>query len=243
MTRTPEQDIAACRAFALQTRGYGVSSVLNDAADQIERLALAAATEEWRPCPGYEGLYEVSSFGRVKSLKGRHGHARILATGPDQEGYPMVPLTKEGKRTSKTVHRLVALAFHPDGQSALHCEVAHLDGRRVNACADNLKWVSKVENRAHRKLHGTHDAGEASPSAKLTDAAVAEIRSYPKYQIDLKALGKKFGVSWRTVCSIRRYRSWKHVTPQAVECEASQSGPNGATPDTQDSTTGGHDAG
>jgi hypothetical protein len=171
--------------------------------------------EEWRPCPGYEGLYEVSSLGRVKTLGDRGGRVRLLRPGPDQTGYPQIALTKDGKRTPKTVHRLVALAFHGDKRNALHIEVAHLDGDMTNARADNLKWVSKVENRAHRKLHGTHDAGENNSNAKLTDDAVREIRSYPLYQIDMKELARRFGVSLRTIDCARRGRTWRHVTPES----------------------------
>ena len=134
----------------------------------------------------------------------------------------MVPLTKNGRRTCKTVHRLVALAFHGDKRNALHCEVAHLDNDRTNARADNLKWVSKVENRSHRILHGTDDRGEKNHFAKLTEDDVREIRKRAAAGEGCTALGRAFGVHEKTIRNIRDKKKWRHV-----EAESPQSG--GAT--------------
>ena len=171
--------------------------------------AIAAAAERWLPVGGYEGLYEVSNLGRVRSLYFQP--PRLCKFGKDQTGYPTVMLSKDRKRKPFTVHRLVAVAFHGHKRNALHIEVAHLDGDMANPRADNLKWVSKVENRAHRLLHGTHDAGEQNSGAKLTVEAVREIRSYPPYRIDMKELAHRFGVSRHTIDSVRKGQTWRHV--------------------------------
>src|SRR4051812_23187911 len=111
--------------------------------------------ETWLPVEGYAGLYEVSDFGRVRSLHRRHKELKILTFGTDQTGYPTVMLSKSCVRKPFTVHRLVALAFHGDKRNALHCQVGHLDGDMKNPRADNLKWVSKTENESHKLRHGT----------------------------------------------------------------------------------------
>jgi hypothetical protein len=86
--------------------------------------------------------------------------------------------------------------------------VAHLDGNRANPRADNLKWVSKVENRSHRKLHGTECDGEHHPIAKLREQDVIEIR---QSTLTYKELAAKFGVSRHAIESVKRRRNWKHV--------------------------------
>src|SRR5262245_5051542 len=114
---------------------------------------LSSSTEPlWLPVVGYEGLYEVSDDGRVRSL---HNRTLGLALPPflDEDGYPRVHLNREGRRRNRRIHRLVAEAFHARHRNILHNEVAHLDGSRTNACASNLKWVSKAENNSHKRLH------------------------------------------------------------------------------------------
>ncbi len=162
------------------------------------------AQEEWRAVIGYEGLYEVSSLGRVRS---RHAvPSRVLSPTTDKDGYPTINLYAPDGRSTFNVHRLVATAFHGDKRNVQDCEVAHLDGTRTNCRADNLAWVSKRENHSHKRLHGTHQAGEKHPSARLTEEAAAEIRasSGPR-----AAMAAKYGISKDTVTGIRRGRSWK----------------------------------
>lgn len=110
--------------------------------------------EIWKDIPGYEGLYQVSNLGRVKSLgrilnNGRGQYSikeAILKQNPNEKGYLMVCLTDRGKKTHK-VHRLVAQSFikHPGGK----CEVNHIDGSKLNNKACNLEWVTHRENMQH----------------------------------------------------------------------------------------------
>lgn len=182
--------------------------------------------EQWLPAVGYEGRYEVSNLGRVRSLarieSTRIGPRSIkggfLKSRPNVDGYPHVPLRIGGKLRLVTVHRLVCRAFHGE-PTRLHNEVAHLDGNRANARADNLKWASKVENRNHRKLHGTECHGEQHASSKLTREAVEVIRAIPKRCADLKALAKRYGVSWRTISSIRSGKGWRHLSGHQLSQE------------------------
>jgi hypothetical protein len=164
----------------------------------------ASDTRNWRPVAGYEALYAVSDDGLVKSFR----KGRIMSPGSGQDGYPIVSLYKDGQRKGIAVHRLVALAFLPEGQNALHNEVAHLDGDRTNCRADNLKWVSKLENHSHRFIHGTNPAGSRHPQAKLTEDAVRDIRSRRNTSRELAA---KYGVARRTVYDLWSGKGWRHV--------------------------------
>ncbi len=106
--------------------------------------------ETWRPVKGYEGLYEVSSTGRVRRLagisEGKHKYpvkARELKLG-HRNGYPIVALCRAGKPRYEYVHRLVAKAFIPNPDN-LPC-VNHKDETRTNNNVDNLEWCTKQYN-------------------------------------------------------------------------------------------------
>lgn len=166
--------------------------------------------EVWVPLPDYEGLYEVSHLGRVRSLHPRHPEPRLIAFGTDGTGYVTVSLSKAGQRTTKTLHRLVCRAFHGE-PGPLHREAAHLDGKKANCRASNLKWCSKVENHFHKRFHGTHGAGERHPKALLSEAAVRVILVRLANGETAKQIAPDFGVSAHTVDSIRLRKNWGHV--------------------------------
>lgn len=119
--------------------------------------------EEWRALPGFEGLYEVSSFGQVRRIPGGRGtRGGILKQA--REGGPhgrmYVNLCRDRKAKTYRVHRLVALAFH--GPLPAGLETRHLDGDHLNNRADNLRYGTKSENAWDQVRHGTH------PMASLT---------------------------------------------------------------------------
>lgn len=117
--------------------------------------------EEWRPVFGYEGYYEVSNLGRVRSLPRivelRTGQRRpmrgMLRKHTISSGYPMVRLSVGGNAENIFVHRLVALAFL--GAPERGQEVCHIDGDKLNPRADNLYWGTRAENLADSIAHGT----------------------------------------------------------------------------------------
>ena len=104
-------------------------------------------TEEWRDVVGYEGRYQVSNFGRVMSLgTGQtHKQKKILRTTTSRGKYLIVALTKDGKTKSHTVHRLVAMAFIPNGDKT-RTQLDHIDGDSFNNRSDNLRWCTGKEN-------------------------------------------------------------------------------------------------
>ena len=98
--------------------------------------------EQWRPVEGFEGLYEISNFGRVKSLK--FDKERILKPGKDGDGYLSVSLWSDGKRNAFKVHRLVASAFIPNPMGLP--EINHRDENPSNNEVGNIEWCSRLYN-------------------------------------------------------------------------------------------------
>lgn len=107
-------------------------------------------TEEWKPIQGYEGLYEVSNFGRVKSLRKNRWTQEpetILSCGLCGSGYKFVVLSVNNVHKNKMIHRLVAEAFlqKSDGLN----EVNHIDGDKLNNHVSNLEWCTRKHNLKH----------------------------------------------------------------------------------------------
>ena len=127
--------------------------------------------EQWKAITGYEGLYEVSSYGRVKSISRyeshyekhhgirrlvkRHQKGRILKTSMRKTGYVQIILSKQSKIRTFTVHRLTAQEFCPGFKSSLH--VNHKDGIKDNNHYKNLEWVTRTENMIHARDIGLLD--------------------------------------------------------------------------------------
>jgi hypothetical protein len=117
-------------------------------------------TEQWKPIPGFEGVYEVSDLGNVRSLartnaQGKRYKGKLLrvATVPRTKVRQVV-LFKDGVRHSSTVHKLVLTTFvgpAPEGQ-----EVVHLDGDSSNNALTNLKWGFRTETAQSLVRRGTH---------------------------------------------------------------------------------------
>lgn len=108
--------------------------------------------EIWLPVVGYEGLYEISSHGRIKSLsrvdaRGWLRRERMLRPGTVADGYLQVSLRRDGESKAFLVHRLVALAFvgNPDGLPIIN----HKNGARQDNRSENLEWCSQLQNVRH----------------------------------------------------------------------------------------------
>lgn len=106
--------------------------------------------EEWKMVKGYEGLYEVSSWGRVRSLprNGTGKYIKVLALSNDKDGYKIITLQKKGEGKTKKVHRLVADAFIPNPENKT--QVNHKNGIKSDNNIKNLEWASCEENNRHR---------------------------------------------------------------------------------------------
>lgn len=170
--------------------------------------------EVWKPVVGYEGFYEVSDLGRVRSVDhfdtlGRFRPGRIRGTPVDRAGagYRYVSLSRHGKVTKLNVHVLVLEAFVGPRPSAGH-EGCHDDGDRTNAALSNLRWDTAVANHADRWRHGTECAGEKSPVAVLSEEVVHWIRESPQSSLKLAPL---LGVASSTIRAVRLRQNWGHI--------------------------------
>ena len=115
-------------------------------------------TERWLPITGYEGTYEVSDLGRVRSLdrissQGRRLKGQVLKQGRNAAGYMSVGLHLAGDATTYLVHRLVLTAF--EGPPPDEMETRHMDGNSSNNVASNLVWGTSQENIRDQLRHGT----------------------------------------------------------------------------------------
>jgi hypothetical protein len=172
--------------------------------------------ERWLPVVGWEGLYEVSDQGRVRSLdrevpNGRGGVLRLKGKelrwriNPHRGGYATVAPCRAGRNSWCYVHLLVLEAFVgpcPDGMQA-----AHGDGDVMNNALSNLRWATPPDNANDRKLHGTN----RNMPYSLTDEQVVEIKRRYRRGLGVQ-LGAEFGITNKMVWNIMHGKSYKHVT-------------------------------
>ena len=176
--------------------------------------------EEWRPIADFEGLYEVSSTGRVRSLDrtvdrvmadGRilkkRLKGRLLKQAIDKGGRLYVFPCRDGAASRKYVHQLVARAFIPNPKNL--GTVNHKDCVPTNNRVDNLEWMTVGDNIRH-----AHAAGIFSPvknpkiRSKLTPEAAEEIRRRYAAGDNVNDLAAEFGVTSGVVSKIGQGRSW-----------------------------------
>ena len=108
------------------------------------------AQERWKPIFGYDGMYEVSDLGRVRSLK--YGKTRVLRTSKNNSGYLLVDLCKDGKRHRFLVHRLVAQAFVPNDDES-KTQINHRNEDKTENKVSNIEWCSAQYNNTYNDLH------------------------------------------------------------------------------------------
>ena len=165
----------------------------------------------WKPIPGYEGLYEVSDSGQVRSMDrvdrlGRKRRGRILRGG-DSKGYRNVMLSKDGTVFAVTVHRLVACAFLA-GEGA---QIRHLDGDCTNNRAGNLAWGTPKENAADKERHGRTARGERIGRARFSADFVKRVLEYGAQGLGPSEIGRLVGESKSRMHELLTRKTWKHV--------------------------------
>jgi hypothetical protein len=179
--------------------------------------------EIWKAVVGYEGLYEVSSLGRVRSLPhivpNRSSKyttiGKVLRQAPDRRGYLQVHLSSGKKVETKKVHRLVATAFIGEPPQA-DSHVNHRDFKVDNNAATNLEWCSSRQNIRHSVLAGRLDATVSPRRAKkLTAETVGIIRAASASGEPNMRIAKRIGVSRRTIDRIISGKIWVRalITP------------------------------
>jgi hypothetical protein len=172
----------------------------------IHQSDISSADEVWLAVPGYEGAYEASNLGRIKSLDRWIGNrlvaGRILKLNTDGSGYYQFQLCKNNVRKMAKVHKIVAGLFCFNNGKP---EVNHKNFNKLDNRADNLEWVTHQENINHYKSTGGF-ASAINPSRKKklsTNDAIA-IRVAKKNGKSLADISELFGVSkphvWR-ICA------------------------------------------
>ncbi len=190
---------------------------LNAQEISLTHIAIEAAEEEWRPVVGYEGRYEASSAGRIRSTR----TGEIKAQSNNKDGYPRVTLRNSGAR-SFPVHRLVAAAFFGEDRR----QVDHINAVRTDNRLSNLRYCTAAENTKFRDEAGRGARGETSPHTWLTNAQIIEMRKiYARGGISYRLLGKQFGLSKSSTNHIITNRTWKHVIPPDGDMQQSREQP------------------
>lgn len=175
--------------------------------------------EIWLDIKNWEGMYQVSNLGRVRSLDRKVGHARqpnriykgkILKNVLNSH-YLNVSLSRNCEWGPYNIHRLVAETFIPNPHNKP--QVNHKDGNKLNNYVSNLEWVTRSENSQHAVRTGLllPTSGEKHGRSKLTEKQVLEIRKVEPSYSNSKPLAKKFKVSEATIYDIWTYRSWYHI--------------------------------
>lgn len=163
---------------------------------------------------GYEGIYQISNLGRVKSLKrfvDNHSglkkqlKEKILKNHISKTGYYVIDLKNNSLRKTFKVHRLIAIMFisKVNGKDFVN----HIDGNKLNNSIDNLEWCTISENNKHAELTGLkNDSGVNNSKSKLTKENVLFIR---QSSLKLKELSEMFGINQSGVSKIRKFKTYK----------------------------------
>jgi hypothetical protein len=172
--------------------------------------------EIWKDIKGYEGKYQVSSIGRVKSLQristfnnSKGLKKEIIIKTWNEEGYIRVKLSNNSVEKTYRVHRLVANEFlqNPFNKS----QVNHKNGIKTDNSVENLEWCTNKENMKHAIETGLKDQkGIKHHKCKLTEEQVLEIRKIGFSETRM-SLSKKYGISRTNVLGIIRGKFWKHL--------------------------------
>lgn len=158
-------------------------------AGMIATMEAKTMYEVWVDITGYEGKYQISNKGKVRSLDyHRQGIVKELAL-KNSRGYLIVGLTKNAKKTFYSVHRLVANAFIPNPLKLP--QVNHIDTNKMNNSISNLEWVTAQDNTVHAINHGCFD----SSIKKLKNAN--EQRAKPVVAINLATGSRRYFISLR----------------------------------------------
>lgn len=174
--------------------------------------------EIWKDVKGYEGIYEVSNLGNVKS-KDRlivtsknivaKINQRILKKKVTKKGYERLTLSVSGKHKDVGVHRLVAQAFiqNPENKK----EVNHIDGNKQNNQISNLEWCTRNENEKHAFKIGLKSLkGEKHTLARFTESEVLQIREMRGIKTG-KQVAKEYGVTDGAIYRIWNRKTWNHI--------------------------------
>lgn len=165
--------------------------------------------EVWKDIKGYEGLYQASNLGNIKSLNYRNTKKeKILKGGINPSGYIIVGLHINNKRKSITAHKVIATTFieNPNNLS----EINHLNGIKTDNSVNNLQWCTHKENMRHAYDTGLKcgKKGEEHGYSKLTEKKVLAIREDNRLH---RIIAKEYNVDRSTIGYIKSKKLWSHI--------------------------------
>lgn len=170
--------------------------------------------EKWLPCPGFENSYEVSNYGKVRSIdryiSGRSGlvKGQLIHSDLNQKGYPQLRLYKNNTKYVRNQHRLLTLAFIPNPNNLP--QVNHIDGDKLNNHISNLEWISNSDNMSHAyKLGLRSSIGENNSNCKITDNQVTHIKLIYNTGKSSKYISEELDIKLHIVRQIISGKSWK----------------------------------
>jgi hypothetical protein len=179
--------------------------------------------ELWKAIPGYEGFYEVSSLGRVKSLARKCNHPfrknlkeKILKNRMSSGGHVAVVLCDDKHRVYGPVHRLVLQAFV--GPCPPNMECCHNNGIPDDNRVENLRWDTRRSNHLDRMKHGVWVQnkvipclGEAARHSKLKNEDVRRIREAALFGARKSDLSRAYEIKQSHIIDIIKRRAWRHI--------------------------------
>lgn len=167
--------------------------------------------EIWKNILGFEGVYLISNFGRVKRILQKSGTQsnRILKDYDNGKGYRYITLRKDNTPSNHYVHILVAIAFleNPLNKSSVN----HINGIKSDNVITNLEWVTNKENMIHASKMNLLRKGENNVLSKINNEDVLKIRSLKNSGKALNKIGMMFGISASHVHRIMHKKLWKHI--------------------------------
>ncbi len=176
------------------------------------------ALEEFRDVSSYEGYYQVSNLGRVRSVdrvierknwRKQSFKGRVLKSAM-VKGYLRVGLCKNGVCKDNLIHRLVGVEFIPNSESKPY--INHKDGVKDNNVVSNLEWTTPRENSDHATENGFMASGERVFNSKLTEKDVSDIRDkYDGGSQSMRNLAVEYGVSGNTIHAAINRVTWRHI--------------------------------
>lgn len=179
----------------------------------------AIKAERWKVIPGIRDVYEVSDYGRIRSFLSNTGNRktipRILKPMIHKSGYRMVNIREkeDGLVKKKRMAPLILTAFI--GPCPKGLEAAHWDGVKTNDKLSNLRWATKKENQHDKIRHGTHNRGERSGSAKLTEKDILEIRRryvpFSRGPDNTVNMAREFGVTSQHLGNVIKRKKWSYI--------------------------------
>lgn len=181
--------------------------------------------EIWKDVVEYEGLYQISSLGRLRSIdKIRDGFSykngkitkrfykgKIIKQSIIGYGYPSTAIMKNGTYKTVLIHRLVAKAFIENPENKLY--VNHIDFNTRNNYFENLEWCTAFENIHHTMNHGRNRQlyGEENGHSKIKNNQIIDIFGMSENGISQYKIARHYGVHQSTINKILRRITYKKI--------------------------------